>query len=257
MAGLREEGSCRSFLLGLSVHTPVCRFQSPCPVSRAAPPQGALCTRHSSNRICHLVRSSSRTSSPAVQGMAMGWPEQAHTAALGLSEHRWHRAHPTWGPSTEWPSVLPGQDWHMGPAACGEKQRRPAPRGRGSSSVSSSPHPQCGGPRCPGGQCQGGLYCCSEPGTKRPWQGCGSAHRYRTGMAGSAHHHGQAVAFPGRDSGAGCGAHGEHWWVPVPCPLSQTFPPIQPHEAICQATQYKSINVCALSITLLHPQGQI
>lgn len=40
-------------------------------------------------------------------------------------------------------------------------------------------------------------------------------------------------------------------------PLSQTFAPTQPHEAVCQASQYKSINVCTFSITLLHPQGQI
>lgn len=78
VAGLREEGSCRSFLLGLSVHTPACRFQSPCPMSRAAPPQGALCTRHSSNRICRLVRSSSRT--PFLQSRAWLWAGQSgHT----------------------------------------------------------------------------------------------------------------------------------------------------------------------------------
>lgn len=64
-----------------------------------------------------------------------------------------------------------------------------------------------------------------------------------------------AEAIPGRNSGAGCGVHGKH---PVgPSPLLQTFPPAQPCEAICQASQYESINVRALSITLLHPQGQI
>lgn len=89
------------------------------------------------------------------------------------------------------------------------------------------------------GQHQAPLCCCVELGTKRCWQGCGSAHC--SGIS--------------RDSQAGCGLHGDH--SPGPCPPSPAFPPIQPCKAVCQASQYKSINICALSITLLHPQGQI
>lgn len=72
-----------------------------------------------------------------------------------------------------------------------------------------------------------------------------------------------AAALPGQVSGAGSGVSSKSPVSPCPLdhqsdgPLSQTFAPTQTHEAVCQASQYKSINVCALSITLLHPQGQI
>lgn len=69
-----------------------------------------------------------------------------------------------------------------------------------------------------------------------------------------------AAALPEQVSGVGSGVPSK---CPVsPCPLSdgslsQIFAPTRPNEAVCQASQYKSINVCTLSITLLHPQGQI
>lgn len=89
------------------------------------------------------------------------------------------------------------------------------------------------------GQHQAPLGCCAELGTKPRRPGCGSARC--SGIS--------------RDRQAGCGEQGGH--PPGPCPLSPAFPPTQPRKAVCQASQYKSINVCALSITLLHPQGQI
>ena len=129
----------------------------------------------------------------------------------------------------------------MGPAACGEKQVRPGPWDKGSSGASSSPSPKHGGPGDPGAEPGWALLllrATNQGLLAGTWLGTLQWH-FQEGTVWLAVGH-MAVTKP----------------IPVPCPLSQASPPVQTCKT-CQASQYESINVCALSITLLHPQGQI
>lgn len=213
-AGLREEGSCLSFPLGVRVHTPVC---FPRAHVLAAPPWQALCTGMEQIGFVSLL----------------GW------LWVSCSGHTWL----PWGSvGADGPGHGPRRDSELS----GRRFCRDRTRLRDWLSV---------------GRSRGG-------GVRRlrvqPFlQSRGSGHLGISARLGSAQSQGPNSS--GRDGFSPLQWHLQEGTVgtaaepalsrsasPVP------YPPFQrTMRGVCQASRCESITVCALSITLLHPQGQI